>query len=68
MAEDEAGPAIGEGGAPEPPQENRDRDRTGMAGNEAAEGEQPAPADRDDSSFAEDCGAIDIDLARDRAS
>jgi hypothetical protein len=68
MAEDEGGPALDEGGAPEPSQENRDRDQTGITGDAAVQGEQPGPGDRDDSSFAEDCDAIDLDSARDRAS
>jgi hypothetical protein len=69
MAEDEGGPTLDRGGAPEPSRENRDRDRTGIAGDAAPAGEKPGDPEGDgEASSTDDCAAIDLDSARDRAS
>jgi hypothetical protein len=70
MIEDQGGPAIDRGGASEPSQENRHRDQAGITDNAAVKGERSSPGDRDrhEPSSGEDCVAIDLDSARDRAS
>lgn len=70
MAENEDGSTLGRGGAPDPSQENRDRDQTGIAGDAAVEGDGPSPGDgeRGEAPPADDRSAIDLDSVHDRAS
>ena len=70
MTKDRQSETINQGGASEPTREERDREFAGMTGNAKEKGEDPSPDDRErgEASSADDCPAIDLDAARDRAS
>ena len=70
MTKDRESETINQGGASKPTREERDREFAGITGNAREKGEDPSPDDRDrgETSSADDCAAIDLDTAHDRAS
>jgi hypothetical protein len=71
MTEHSGGATADQGGAPEPAQEERDREFAGIAVDAAEKGEKPPPGEheRGETPSADaDSPAIDIDSAHDRAS
>jgi hypothetical protein len=63
MTEAKGGPTVDRSGASESTPDS-DRESAGIAGDAAGKGGKPAPA----TSSADDCPAIDLDTAHDRAS
>jgi hypothetical protein len=69
MTSDEGGPAGPEGGDLKPTRDDRDRDHGGITDKAAMQGEKSPPGKGGRAGTAADNeAAIDLDLARDRAS
>jgi len=70
MTKDKESETINQGGASKPTRDERDREFAGIAGNAREKGEDPSPDDRDrgETSSADECDAIDLETAHDRAS